>query len=182
MKKLVLAVFVLSFLISCATSRQAGLIRSTKYTILPDSETKVMKGYINRSTIESDTTFKWFAENMKYGTADVSAVESFKNNSANFSIVIFGGTWCHDTQNLLPVFYRLVDKSGYPENKITLIAVDRAKTAPDDLDKTYHITSVPTFIVMKDGKEVGRVVEYGKEGQIDKELGEIVAKKVGVGR
>jgi hypothetical protein len=28
---------------------------------------------------------------------------------------------------------------------------------------------------MKDGKEVGRVVEYGKYGAIDKELGEIVA-------
>jgi hypothetical protein len=34
---------------------------------------------------------------------------------------------------------------------------------------------VPTFIVIKDGKEVGRVVEYGKEGQLDKELGHIVA-------
>ena len=28
---------------------------------------------------------------------------------------------------------------------------------------------------MKDGKEIGRVVEYGKYGAIDKELGEIVA-------
>jgi hypothetical protein len=27
---------------------------------------------------------------------------------------------------------------------------------------------------MKEGKEVARVVEYGKYGQIDKELGEIV--------
>ena len=27
---------------------------------------------------------------------------------------------------------------------------------------------------MKDGKEIGRVVEYGKYGQVDKELGEIV--------
>jgi hypothetical protein len=26
---------------------------------------------------------------------------------------------------------------------------------------------------MKDGKGVGRVVEYGKYGQVDKELGEI---------
>jgi hypothetical protein len=28
---------------------------------------------------------------------------------------------------------------------------------------------------MKDGKELGRVVEYGKYGEIDKELGEISA-------
>ena len=34
-----------------------------------------------------------------------------------------------------------------------------------------------TFIVMKGGKEVGRVIEYGKNGRWDKEIGEIVATK-----
>jgi thiol-disulfide isomerase/thioredoxin len=160
-------------LVSCSASKQNGVSKAN-FRVIADTETKVLKGYINRSILESDTAFKWFAENMKYGAADTSAVEAFKANAANFSIVVFGGTWCHDTQNLLPVFYRLVDKSGYPDNKITLIAVDRAKTAPKDLQKLYSVTNVPTFIVMKNNKEVGRVVEYGKEGQIDKELGEIV--------
>ena len=178
MKKIVLATFSLAFLISCTSSRQTGVIKP-KYSVIADTETKVLKGYINRSVLQSDTAFKWFAENMKYGSADASAVQAFKTNAATFNVVIFGGTWCHDTQNLLPVFYRLVDKSGFPENKITLIAVDRDKTGPADVQKTYKITNVPTFIVMKDGKEVGRVVEYGKEGQIDRELGEIVAKEVG---
>ena len=34
---------------------------------------------------------------------------------------------------------------------------------------------VPTIIVMKNGREIGRVVEYGKYGSFDKELGEILA-------
>ena len=89
-------------------------------------------------------------------------------------MIVFGGTWCDDTQNLLPVFYRLVDKSGYPDSSITLIGVDRPKTTLYNLHNAFHLTDVPTFIVMKDGKEVGRVVEYGKYGQIDKELGEVV--------
>jgi len=33
----------------------------------------------------------------------------------------------------------------------------------------------PQPITLKDGKEIGRVVEYGKYGEIDKELGEIVS-------
>ncbi|MEI9808442.1 MAG: hypothetical protein WDO16_11570 [Bacteroidota bacterium] len=37
-----------------------------------------------------------------------------------------------------------------------------------------NITNVPTIIVMKKGKEVGRVIEYGKEGVFDKELAEII--------
>lgn len=135
---------------------------------------KVLKGLLHRSDIESDTSFKWFKENMKFGSADANAVSAFQKNGSKFQMVVFGGTWCEDTQNLLPVFYRLVDKSGYPDSSITLIGVDRAKTTLYNLHNVFHIVDVPTFIVMKDGKEVGRVVEYGKEGQIDKELGEIV--------
>ena len=36
------------------------------------------------------------------------------------------------------------------------------------------VINVPTFIVMKNGKEIGRVVEYGKTGQWDKEIGEVI--------
>ena len=113
---------------------------------------------------------------MQYGKPDESAVTTFQQHKADFKIVVFGGTWCEDTQNLLPKFYKLVDQSGYPESSITLVAVDRAKTTLDNLHVTYNITNVPTFIVLKAGKEVGRVVEYGKEGDMVKELGAIVRK------
>ena len=68
-----------------------------------------------------------------------------------------------------------MNASGYPESRISLIAVDRKKQTIHNLNKQYNITNVPTFIVLKDGKEVGRVVEYGTEGDITKELGKIVA-------
>jgi hypothetical protein len=35
---------------------------------------------------------------------------------------------------------------------------------------------VPTFIILQNGKEMGRVVEYGKTGNVEKELADIVAK------
>ena len=43
------------------------------------------------------------------------------------------------------------------------------------MEKTFKVTEVPTFILMKDGKEVGRVVEYGESGEAMKELGKIAA-------
>jgi hypothetical protein len=42
------------------------------------------------------------------------------------------------------------------------------------LAEALDIINVPTIIVMKNGKEIGRVVEYGKYGMFDKELGEII--------
>lgn len=158
------------FLVGCASSRQAPV----KYERLPDGNSTILKGVISRQVLNNDSSYKWLEENMKYGTADAAAVEAFQQNKNQFTMLVFGGTWCEDSQHMLPVFYRLVDKSGYPDSRITLVAVDRAKTAPDDLHIKYKVDRVPTFIVLHKGEEVGRVVEYGKEGKIDKELGDIV--------
>jgi hypothetical protein len=51
-----------------------------------------------------------------------------------------------------------------------MFGVNRAKTSLGNIAKAFNIINVPTFIVMKDGKEVGRVVEYGKTGKWDKEI------------
>ena len=159
-------------LIACVTSNKTGKV---DYISVNDTETKVLKGIISRAVLEGDPAFAWFKDNMQYGTADAYAVDMFKQKSEKFSVLVFAGTWCHDSQNLLPKLYRLFDKSGYPENKVTLVAVDRKKTSTNNLPKKWKLESVPTFIVVQNGKEMGRVVEYGKTGNMEKELAEIVA-------
>ena len=171
MKHFFFAALTFLFFSACSSSK----LTSAKYEVIPDSETKILKGALNRSIVENDTAFGWFRQNMQYGTVDAYAAEKFKEKAGQFTMLVFGGTWCHDTQNLLPKFYRLADKSSLPESSITLIGVDRAKTAPNNLHTRWNIINVPTFIVLKNGKEVGRVVEYGKTGNIERELGEIVA-------
>lgn len=158
---------------ACSGLKKSG---NTSYVTVSDTETKVLKGVISRSILESDTAFRWFTENMQYGSADAYAVEQFRKQANKFSVLIFCGTWCHDSQNLLPKFYRLLDKSGFPEKKVQLIAVDRKKTTLNDLHNKWKLTSVPTFIILQNRKEVGRVLEYGNSGNMERELAEIVAR------
>ncbi len=171
-KSLLIALCSIVLLTACVHTKNA----QTNYQVLDYNGKKMLKGVINRGLLENDTAFAWFKENMQYGQPDDATVQAFQQHKTDFTMVIFGGTWCEDTQNLLPKFYKLVDKSGYPESSITLIAVDKAKTTLNNLHITYNITNVPTFIVIKAGKEVGRVVEYGKDGDMVKELGTIVSK------
>lgn len=177
MKFLSAAIVALGLFFSCKTPQPVVTVQTQKvyesYECSYDRG-KVLRGIISRADIESDTSFKWFDENMKLGKANAAAVDAFQKHGADIKMVIFGGTWCEDTQNLLPQFYRLADKSGFPDSCITLLGVDRAKTTVGNFHKAFDIHKVPTFIVMKNGKEIGRVVEYGKYGEIDKELGEIV--------
>jgi thiol-disulfide isomerase/thioredoxin len=172
MRLLLLAFFSTSFLISCSSTKTAA---TKDYVVVPDDRSKIVSGIIDRSVLENDTAFAWFKENMKWGIAEASAIEAIQKNAAKFSLVVVCGTWCHDSNNLLPKFYRLLDKSGYPESKVLLIAVDRNKHAYKQIEKKYGITNTPTFIVMQRGKELGRVTEYGKTGDFEKELGQIIA-------
>lgn len=170
--KNIVVIFLLIILSSCSSSHKINY--STTY----NGTEKILQGIINSSIISSDTSFPWFNNNYKYAQPTTVAIETFKNKKGEFSLMVFGGTWCEDTQNLLPLFYKLIDKSEYPLKKLTLVGVNRAKQSGDDgLSKKFNIINVPTFIVLnRKGEEVGRVVEYGKYNSIDKELGEIVQK------
>jgi thiol-disulfide isomerase/thioredoxin len=138
------------------------------------SGNKILKGFIQKKDLANDTAFTWFAANAKGYTPAANAVDALKNNATGLHIMVFGGTWCGDTKALLPKFFALADSAGFPEKQITVIGVDRAKTAQYNLAQAFQVYNVPTFIVLKNGKEIGRVVEYGKYGMFDKELGEII--------
>jgi thiol-disulfide isomerase/thioredoxin len=141
-----------------------------------DSEgNKVLKGFLTRQDVAADSSFAWFAQNSKSYTPYAAAVSALKGVKDSIYILAFGGTWCHDTQFILPKFYSLTDAAGIAPDHITLLGVDANKKTVHHLSEAFHVTNVPTFIVLKNGLELGRVVEYGKKGMWDKELGEIVA-------
>jgi thiol-disulfide isomerase/thioredoxin len=142
------------------------------------SGTKILKGFINKKELASDTAFNWYAQNTKSFTPNAELVKQYSAGKDGVNLIVFGGTWCGDTQILLPKFFATTDAAGVAENHITLIGVDRDKKSLFNLTDAFAITNVPTFIVMKDGKEVGRVVEYGKTGTPEKEVGEIIANAV----
>jgi thiol-disulfide isomerase/thioredoxin len=136
---------------------------------------KILKGFVTRQELASDTAFAWYAQNLQGYTPYAAAVEAFRGAKDSVYVLAFGGTWCGDTHSILPKVLAVTAAAGVPENHITLLGVDRAKTTVHGLEKAFNVTRVPTFIVLKDGKEVGRVVEYGKLGMVEKELGEIVS-------
>ena len=176
MKKPVWIFIVFICLYSCKTQNTVSKTSSPfqAYQVSYDDKHRtVLRGLISRADIENDTSFSWFQKNYKLGKPDAGAIKAFKEHAGDFQMLIFAGTWCPDTHNLLPEFYRLADASGYADSSITLVGVDHAKTTLDNLNKTFHLVDVPTFIVMKNGKEVGRVVEYGESGEAMKELGKI---------
>jgi len=139
-------------------------------------EVKVVRGLINKYQIQNDTAFKWYLPSQGYYKPDTATINAFERAKGKYQLVVFGGTWCEDTQFILPKFFKLQEASGFPDDAITMFGVNREKTSLGSIARAFNITLVPTIIVMKDGKEIDRVVEYGKTGKWDKELAAILNK------
>lgn len=135
---------------------------------------KILKGFITKKDLVTDSAFGWFAENVKGYTPNQAALQALRANKDSIYILAFGGTWCPDTKFILPKFYTLADAAGLSPDRITVLGVDHSKKTIQNLSEAFGITNVPTLIVLRNGKEVGRVVEYGKSGMFDRDLGEII--------
>lgn len=166
----IITLFIASFVVVAAWAQSAEISKDA-------SGNKIIKGFMTQQELATDSAFQWFANNQKGFTPQANAVEAFKNAKDSIHILAFGGTWCDDTKYILPKFFALAQAAGFSDDHITMLGVDRNKKTVNHLSEAFNVTLVPTFIVLKNGKEIGRVVEYGKYGMVDKELGEIVAGK-----
>jgi hypothetical protein len=154
------------------------LTRAQKgYEVSSDGTNKILKGLISRDMLENDTSFRWFQDNRSGYIPDAETVSVLKAKRFQVQFIVFGGTWCEDTKALLPKFYVLLDAASITDDQVQVIGVDHQKKSIDHSAEEMHLVSTPTFIVLKGGKEMGRVVEYGKNGQWDREIGEIVSTK-----
>ena len=138
---------------------------------------KILKGFVTKQQLATDSAFTWFAENQQGYVPDQNALKALRANKDSVNIIAFGGTWCGDTKFILPKFFVLADAAGLSQDRITVLGVDHNKKTIEHLSEAFNIENVPTIIVMKNGKEIGRVVEYGHSGMFDRDLGEVLTSK-----
>ena len=169
MKKVLLAAFVLGSF-SSATAQSPYI--SIKDVNQPQQH--ILNGIITKYALQNDPAYQWYNSSQSSYTPAADIISTMKAASGNKQLVVFGGTWCEDTQFILPKFFKLQEQSTFPDAAISFFAVDRNKKTIGGIADAFKIINVPTIIVMKDGKEIGRVVEYGKTGQWDKELMELL--------
>ena len=69
------------------------------------------------------------------------------------------GTWCHDSKREVPRLLSLLNKLDVPENQINLIGLNFMKNDSQDRGKKFQIKKTPTFVFLRNQKEIGRIVE-----------------------
>lgn len=149
------------------------------YQTLTDSigKQKILKGVISEKILREESSFGWMKTDISSYNPNPSLVKMIQSQKDSIHWLVFAGTWCEDSQFILPRFFKLLNVAGISSEKLSLIGVDRKKTTLGFLHAGFHIDRVPTIIILKKGKETGRVVEYGRYGNIDQDILEIVTDK-----
>jgi len=148
-------------------------------TITTDKKTDkpMLIGY---TTLEAfnDTSFSWWW-NSAYNMYEVDSVdvEELKVKLEDVDIKIVMGTWCSDSRTEVPHFYKILDEINYPNEKVTLINVNRDNLGLENEVEGLDINFVPTFIFYKAREEIGRIIEMPYE-TLEKDMLELVSANV----
>ncbi|WP_426478551.1 TlpA family protein disulfide reductase [Chryseobacterium sp. CBSDS_008] len=119
----------------------------------------------------------WYVKEHDEYVLDQKAVSELKKEKiGTYDIIVFMGTWCEDSHRDFPRLMKILEAVNYPENKLNIIAVNRKKESPTGDESLYNLQKVPTIIVKRYGKELGRIIEMPTTGYIERDLVEILKK------
>jgi hypothetical protein len=137
------------------------------------AEEPVLVGPLTRERIEAEVP--GWAEAVVAAELDAEAAEALAAVEPGAEVTVFLGTWCSDSRREVPRFWRALDAGGgLVPFEIELVGVDRDKREPADRVSAADVRYVPTFVVRRGGREVGRVVEGSPEG-IERDLLDLLA-------
>lgn len=168
MKKILVAFVLFTTIIGCTAQKKEA-------TAVKDEAGNLVGIATKESFLETPFN-EWFTENYNLYEIDTEVLSSLKPLLKEISIKAFMGTWCGDSQEQTPVFYKILDAAEYNFNKLEMVTVNRSKSTPDNLQEGFNIERVPTFIFYKEGKEIGRIVEFPQE-TIEADMLKIVSGK-----
>ena len=132
-------------------------------TAADPKEESVPTGSMTREQIEAAVP-DWVQSQVE-SKPDAAAAQALAQVEPGAEVTVFLGTWCSDSRRAVPRLWSAIDAAGgVVPFKVTYIAVDREKKDPAGQAAKSDIRYVPTFIVVRDGHEVGRIVESSPNG------------------
>ncbi|MFQ6371892.1 thioredoxin family protein [Shewanella sp. YIC-542] len=125
-------------------------------TCKQEQQEEILTGIIEGKQLVAEAPF---AEGYASYQVDTAAIAPLKKITKATEIVVIIGTWCPDCHRETPRFIKIMEAVNNPNITVKFIGVDRKKQDPAGLAAHYQFQRIPTFMVIQDGQEIGRIVE-----------------------
>ena len=176
MKKLITNIFATAslFLATQQLSAQKVVVNREVETT---EDGKMLLGHQLKDQFLKEPYSEWYVKEHDEYALDQNAIKELrKEKFTTYDVIVFMGTWCEDSHRDFPRLMRILEELKYPDAKLTIIAVNRKKESPTGDESLHNLQKVPTIIVRKYGKEIGRIIEMPTTGYIERDLVDILKK------
>lgn len=155
----------------------SSLFAQNTFKVEKDEKTgkPMLVGLCTREVFADTNYSSWFSSGYQMYKPDSTTVNELKPYLDNINIILVLGTWCSDSQEQVPNFFKIIDETNFSEDRLTMICVDRNRKGISDEVDSLNIKLVPTFIFYKEGKELGRIEETPND-TIEKDMYAIISK------
>lgn len=172
-KSILVAPTLLFLLTSCVSQSKVVVNREVE----TKNDGKMLLGLQTLDKFSEEPYATWFNQEYQNYQVDAATINQLKKEKlGSYQIIAMVGTWCEDSHREIPRLVKILDELKYPKDKLKIIALNRKKESPNGEEGQYIIQKVPTFILKKYGKEIGRIVESPKTGYIERDFLEIIKK------
>ncbi len=171
--KIILTASTLFLALQSCQSQKIVVNREVETT----NDGKMLLGHQTKNQLLKEPYSEWYVKEHDEYALDQKTITELKKEKLNsYNIILVMGTWCEDSHREVPRFFKILEELKYPDGKLTIIAVNRKKEAPNGEEGRFNIQKVPTIIVQKYGKEIGRITESPSTGYLERDLLEILKK------
>ena len=134
-------------------------------------------GHVSRADLTAYDSWKPLFAAAPY-VPDATAVTTIRSSAQGVTVLLIMATWCPDSKRELPRYFAIMDAAGVADSTLTMVGVDRTKKDSEGLTDKWAITRVPTFVFLRKGQEIGRVVERVPAGStLEAEMAKVFGGK-----
>jgi len=143
---------------------------------------EILLGNISREDFDTYLP-SWYAEY----EPDPVTTSRIGDYLEDVSITCVFGSWCSDSRREIPRMWRILEMAGYPDLEIEYLGVGSSRFTPesgipekllrwsDRVKSYYDVQRVATFIIYRNGREIGRIIESPKDS-LEQDLLEILQR------
>lgn len=116
----------------------------------------------------------WQVEVASY-VPDQEVIERLQSIPSEIKIEIFLGTWCSDSKRNVSAYFKIMDMVDNPLIMTSYIGIPREDDSRKPFIEGKNVIKVPTFIIIIDNQEKGRIIENPTKS-VEKDVLDIINK------
>ena len=140
----------------------------------------ILLGASSPKQLEQAPFAKWFIPNFEKYQVDSSLIPAIKKAFKGKRMEFFVGTWCGESRADMPGVLKILQAAEVDSSQFKLIFLNNSGTmnrqSPGHEEQGKNIVRVPTYILYKGKKEIGRIIDAPVES-FEKDLLKILTGK-----